>query len=90
MSGYIKKIDALKIGELARRLGAGRITKDDEIDSSVGIVLSKKVSDKVEAGDVLAKIYCSKVIIPSKDVLECFEITDSMAPKPKLILEMIK
>ena len=90
MSGYIKKIDALKIGELARRLGAGRITKDDEIDSSVGIVLSKKVSDKVEAGDVLAKIYCSKVIIPSKDVLECFEITDSMVEKPKLILEMIK
>ncbi len=88
--GYIKNIDALKIGELARRLGAGRIKKEDEINSRVGIVLAKKVSDEVKAGDLLAKIYCESIIIPSQDVSECFEITREKVDRPTLIYEIIK
>ena len=49
--GYVCRIDALEIGESAMRLGAGRATKEDIIDPSAGIVLSKKVGDKVNIGD---------------------------------------
>ena len=39
-------------------LGGGRAAKDDVIDLSVGVVLSKKIGDKVNKGDVIARIYC--------------------------------
>ena len=53
-SGFIESIDAENIGVAASILGAGRQTKDDEIDLAVGIILKKKVGDKVNKGDVLA------------------------------------
>ena len=56
-NGYIQEINAESIGRLACSLGAGRIRKEDNIDNSVGIVLNKKVSQKVEDGDILAYIY---------------------------------
>ncbi len=89
-SGYVKSISALKIGELARRLGAGRLAKGDEIDHTVGIVLTKKVGDEVTEGEVIAKIYSNKTLIPEKDVSECFEITDLKVNKSQLIYEIIK
>ena len=59
-SGYIKKINALEIGEAAMRLGAGRATLTDVIDMSAGIVLTKKVGDYVNAGDVICTVYTNK------------------------------
>lgn len=53
-SGFIESIDAENVGVAASILGAGRQTKDDEIDLAVGIILKKKVGDKVNKGDVLA------------------------------------
>lgn len=54
--GYVEVIDAENIGVAASILGAGRQTKEDEIDLAVGIVLEKKVGDYVQKGDVIAKI----------------------------------
>ena len=59
-SGYVRRIDSLEIGESAMRLGAGRETMQDTIDMSAGIVLNKKVGDKVEKGDVLCVAYTNK------------------------------
>ena len=59
-SGYIKKINALEIGEAAMRLGAGRATLTDVIDMSAGIVLTKKVGDYVSEGDVICTVYTNK------------------------------
>ena len=53
-SGFIESIDAENVGVAASILGAGRQTKDDEIDLAVGIIHKKKVGDKVNKGDVLA------------------------------------
>ena len=38
-------------------LGAGRETKEDELDLSAGIVLEKKVGDYVNEGDILAYMH---------------------------------
>src|SRR2546423_3262168 len=56
-AGLVAAIDALEIGLAAKSLGAGRDRKDAAIDLSVGIVLQKKVGDRVEAGESLATVH---------------------------------
>ncbi len=51
--GYIIAMDAEKIGTAGVMLGAGRVSKEDPIDYSAGILLSKKTGDAVKKGDVL-------------------------------------
>ena len=58
-NGYVKSIEAEKIGEISMNLGAGRLTKEDNIDSSVGICLKKKTTDKIMKGDILAYIHAN-------------------------------
>ena len=88
--GYIKNIDALEIGKLARVLGAGRLTKDDIIDPKVGIVLNKKVGDTVKKGEKLLTVYYNEKKISEEDLYNCFEITKEIINKPKLIIDIIK
>ena len=52
-AGYMSKVHAQTIGETAVDLGAGRARKTDSIDASVGILVHRKVGDKVEKGDAL-------------------------------------
>lgn len=87
--GYIKSIDALEIGKLSRKLGAGRLTKDDVIDLSVGIVLNKKVGDYVEEGELLATIYYNDKKIDDDEILSCFEFSSDIVERPKLIIDVI-
>ncbi len=56
-SGILEKIDALELGKLSVDLGAGRKSKEDEIDYSVGIKLNKTVGDIINKGDVLCTLY---------------------------------
>ena len=56
--GYIQSIQSELIGKSSMILGGGRAAKDDVIDLSVGVVLSKKIGDEVSKGDVIARIYC--------------------------------
>ena len=57
VSGYIQKIDSRLVGESAMLLGAGREKKESEIDLSVGIILKKKVGNKVNINEDLAEVY---------------------------------
>jgi pyrimidine-nucleoside phosphorylase len=90
-AGYVSSIHALTIGVAAMKLGAGRETKEDEIDPDVGIVLNKKVGDKVEIGDTLATLYNNKDNIESiiNEVIEAFIITTEEVKKQSIILEII-
>lgn len=58
-AGVVKRADALDIGVAAMRLGAGRATKTDVIDPSVGTTVAVKVGDEVEEGDILATLHHS-------------------------------
>lgn len=59
-AGYVESIIADEVGVAAMLLGAGRATKDDQLDFAAGITLEKKVGDKVEVGDVIAVLRSNK------------------------------
>lgn len=88
--GYISHIDALEIGKLSRKLGAGRLSKDDNIDLSVGIVLNYKVGDYVNKGDVLATIFYNEKEITDEEFLSSYKFNKEKVEKPKLIIDIIK
>ncbi|MCI6155137.1 MAG: pyrimidine-nucleoside phosphorylase [Bacilli bacterium] len=90
--GYVKQINALEIGDSAMRLGAGRATYDDVIDPSSGIVLSKKVGDKVNVGDVLCTVYTNKEDNASilKDIHDSFKLSSDIVKINPIIYEVIK
>lgn len=68
-NGVIKKIDALELGKLSVALGAGRKSKEDKIDYTVGIKLHKHIGDEVKKGEVLATLYIN-------DKSDCSEINN--------------
>ncbi len=53
-TGYVTELDAYKIGIASLELGAGRKTKDDDIDPAAGVVLQKKVGGHLKKGETLA------------------------------------
>lgn len=59
-SGFVSRMIADEIGIASMILGAGRATKEDVIDLAVGLVLHKKVGDKVEEGESILTIYSNR------------------------------
>lgn len=58
--GVVDKINAMEIGMVACNLGAGRMRIEDEIDFTAGIMLHKKVGDKVVKGDAICTLYTNR------------------------------
>ena len=93
VDGYITKIHAEAFGLIAMELGAGRATKESEIDLAVGIVLNKKRGEKVKKGDVLAYIYSNseeKIEKARKSILENIVIEDSYDLNIPLIYDIVR
>ena len=90
-SGYVSNIDALAIGNAAMMLGAGREKIGDVIDHSVGIILNKKVNDKISEGESLATLYTNKENVEKviEVVKQAYTIGDNLVDS-KLILKIIK
>lgn len=90
--GYVKRINALEIGESAMRLGAGRETFDDAIDMSAGIVLNKKVGDQVKKGEVLCTVHTNKEQFESilDDITQAFIIVDEKVQVPPTVHAIIR
>ena len=89
-SGYINAINAYKLGEIARIIGAGRLSIEDKIDYEVGLVLNKKIGDYVEKNDELLKVYLNDKDININEVLDCYKIDEELIPIDRLIYEIIK
>ncbi len=56
--GFIQSMQTTHLGSLAQHIGAGRRTKADTIDYSVGFVLRHRIGDYVDAGEPIATVYC--------------------------------
>ena len=89
-SGVVSELIANEIGVASMRLGAGRQTKEDDIDLSVGIVLNKKVGDNVNEGESLLTIHSNRENVDDviKKLDESIEIK-AQAKTPTLIHKII-
>ena len=58
-AGYITRFDTQDIGRAAMLLGAGRARVGDAVDPGAGIVLQRRLGERVAAGDPLCTLYAS-------------------------------
>ena len=91
-SGYVKEIDAEKLGKISCELGAGRVKKEDIIDNQVGLIINKKIGDIVEENEILGIIHANdkdKLKKAEGELRSCFTICEEVVHKPKVILEIL-
>ena len=91
-SGYIASVDTEKYGLASLLLGAGRNTKEDEIDLTAGYMIQKKTGDYVNAGDTLAVLYTSNESLldaAERTLLNATTITAEAPDVRPLIFEII-
>ena len=91
--GYVRRIHAEKVGLVSMHLGGGRATKESSIDLSVGVVLNKKVGDRVEPGESLGTIHASdeeKAAQAAELLRGCFELSDVPVTRPAFIKDIVR
>lgn len=91
--GYIHHVDTEGYGMASLILGAGRSKKDDEIDHTAGIHLSKKTGDPVKAGEIVATLYSNRAETLSeaaRKLLDSTFITDDKPEIDPLILDIVE
>jgi pyrimidine-nucleoside phosphorylase len=90
--GYVGAIGAVDVGLAALRLGAGRRTKDDDIDHAVGVLCLKKRGDAVDPGDVVAQVHASddeSAARAADEVLAAYAFADDAPAARPIVLETI-
>lgn len=89
--GYISAIEAEDLGIAGMLLGAGRETKDSVLDLAAGLMLHKKIGDKVSVGDTIVTIHSNSEDVDSsiKLIKESIEISEHAEPVT-LIHEIIR
>lgn len=82
---WVAVVEARTVGDAALELGAGRRTKTDPIDPSVGIRLRKKIGDRVEPGEPLAEIHArteDEARAAERRMLEAYHLQRDPVPTP--------
>ena len=91
--GYIKSIDAQSLGKISCELGAGRVKKEDVIDNQVGLIINKKIGEKIEKDDILGIIHANdelKLKNAIEDFKKSFTICEEYVEKPEVILGIME
>ncbi|WP_408954618.1 pyrimidine-nucleoside phosphorylase [Natroniella sp. ANB-PHB2] len=91
-AGYVEKIAAERVGVAAMLLGAGRETKESDIDLAVGVELVSKVGVEVEKGDTLAVLYYNdeqNLAEAKEELLGAYQIGSEKPEQSPLIYEII-
>ena len=92
-AGYVRRIEAEQVGLVSMHLGGGRVTKESEIDLGVGVVLRKKVGDRVEAGESLGTIHASdtqKAAEAAALLRRCYSFSAEPVEKPAFIKGVVR
>lgn len=91
-AGYVEAIDAESVGKAALVLGAGRETKESQIDLAVGLIVHKKIGDQVKQGEAVATIYyneLSKCEAAEAVLKAAYKVSEKPVSSPTLIYEII-
>ena len=84
-SGNVKVLHSERLGVLAMQLGAGRETKEQDVNHAVGLELACKRGDKVNKGDKICIVYHDEELKPQwvDELYHAFELTnEEVAPQP--------
>lgn len=91
--GFVSRILAEEIGMASLVLGGGRLTKESEVDLSVGILLNKKRGDVVHPGEALATIYANDME-KAKDaygrIVRAYEISSEPVGEAAMVKGVIR
>lgn len=87
--GFVSEMVADEIGIAAMILGAGRATKEDEIDLAVGLMLRKKVGDAVKIGEPLVTIFSNQEDVEAVKTKIYENIRISNEVKPPILIHKI-
>lgn len=90
--GYVSKIQAEEVGRASLELGAGRRTKDDRIDLSVGLDMKVRVGSQVQEGNVIAILHAkdeNTASVARKILLGAIEITEDRVKALPLVNKRI-
>lgn len=90
--GYVESLNAEEIGKVSMDLGAGRVKKDEQIDTRVGIVLCKKRADSVKKDDILAYVHAAdenKLNDAVENIKNAYKITKKHVKKTSTVLEIL-
>ena len=93
VSGYVNHIDAEKVGLVSMHLGGGRETKDSVIDLSVGLLLLRKVGDRVEVGESLAVIHAADeaaALRAAEELAGAYSIVPEKPVRPPFIRDIVR
>ena len=91
-AGYVTRLGAIQIGLAALHLGAGRRTKDDSIDHSVGVVCRRKRGDEVGAGEVLAEVHArdeTSAAEAVREVLAAYQLGEKPPQRRSILLDAL-
>ena len=91
--GFVAHIEAEDVGLVSMHLGGGRLTKESDIDLSVGVVLKKKVGDRVEPGESLAEIHApnaEKAAAAAEMLKSCYSFSDEPVAKAPFIKGVVR
>ncbi len=92
-AGIVQAIATTELGLTVLRLGAGRATKDDEIDHSVGVVCVAKRGDAVQAGAALAEVHARDERAATRAVAEvaaCYRIGAEPPEQRPIVLDVLR
>jgi len=90
--GYVRELGAIRIGNAAVHLGAGRRTKEDDVDHAVGIVCRAKRGARVDEGDVLALVHArteASALTAAAEVAAAYELADEQPDERPVLLEVV-
>lgn len=92
-NGYVSRIHAEEVGLVSMHLGGGRATKESSIDLAVGVILAKKLGDRVEKGELLGTIHASseeKAREAAELLRRCYEFASAPVERPAFIKDIVR
>jgi pyrimidine-nucleoside phosphorylase len=91
-AGHVQRLGAIRVGQAAVHLGAGRRTKADTIDHAVGIVCLKKRGDAVAAGEPLAEIHArdeASAGAAATELVAAYRLAEQPPPSRSIVLDVV-
>jgi pyrimidine-nucleoside phosphorylase len=93
LGGHVSRLSAIAVGNAAVHLGAGRRTKEDAVDHAVGVEVLAKRGDRVERGQLLARIHArtdEAAQLAAAEVLAAYELQDPPVEPRPVLLEVVE